>query len=1015
MGTPLKLLMAEDNPADAELVLITLRQAGYKSDWRRVETEADFLGALQDDPDLVISDYSMPRFSALRALELIKARRPGIPFIIVSGTIGEETAVEAMRLGATDYLLKDRLGRLGPAVAQAIDQARLRRERRQNEEALRNSEERLRLVTANARVGLVMVNRERCYTFANAAYAEILDLPSPDIVGQRVADVLAPLYEQQIRPRLDRAFAGERIVYELSRPAPDGLHHYAVRYEPTKGGGEVSLVVVVITDITERKRAEESVQASEARYRTLFEYAPDGIVIADAESRYLDVNASACRMFGYSRKEFIGLHASDIVVAAEVPHIAPALAGIKATADYHREWQFRRKDGSTFSAEVMATKMPDGNLLGMIRDITARRLAEAALQQREADFRVLFASNPMAMWVYELDTLRFLAVNDAAVLHYGYTREEFLAMTIKDIRPAEDLPMLLRSMERRPQGVDVSGVWRHRQKTGKIIFVHITSHPISFQDRPAELVLAQDVTAQHESERALKASEEHFRRLIENASDMITVIDEAGVVRFQGPSTQRLLGYAAGEMVDRPAGEFIHPDDHGKIGESVRRALAGERKPIPVEFRIRHHDGSWRIFQSFGQRMAEVAGKAQIVVNSRDITEQKKLEEQFLHAQRMEAIGTLASGVAHDLNNILAPMLMVAGILKLRRNASPKDIELLSIIESSAQRGAGIIRQLLSFSGSFSGERVTLQPKHLIHEMTKIMRETFPRNIAIVESVPSGLWTVEADATQLHQVILNLCVNARDAMPAGGTLTVEAGNVTVGEGAGTAAIDPAAKPGPYVLLQVKDTGTGIPPEIINRIFDPFFTTKGAAKGTGLGLSTVIGIIKGHGGYVRVYSEPGHGSAFHVYLPATTEGTGSSRRSDTVPPLARGHKEQILVVDDEEFIREATRSFLDKQGYQVLLAATGEEAVKVFLEHQGTVRLVLTDIMMPGMDGLALIRALRVLAPTLPIIATSGLDQNQNAAEFSALGVRKVLAKPVTPTQLLQAVASSLAPPVPPAG
>lgn len=508
--------------------------------------------------------------------------------------------------------------------------------------------------------------------------------------------------------------------------------------------------------------------------------------------------------------------------------------------------------------------------------------------------------------------------------------------------------------------------------------------------------------------RTLRESEERFRSLIENASDMISILDEDGIIRYQSPSTPRLLGYVANEMLSRPAGEFIHADDRDKVAQAIRQAVAAHEKPVTVEFRIRHKDGSWRVLQSSGKRMLGVGGKPQIVVNSRDVTENRTLEQQFLHAQRMEAIGTLASGVAHDLNNILAPMLMVAGILKLRSDIPPKDRELLTIIENSGHRGAGIIRQLLAFSRGLSGERVTLQPRHLVHEMAKIMSETFPRNITIVESVAPGLWTVMADATQLHQVIMNLCVNARDAMPAGGTLTLEASNVILPEGQ-IAAPDPAAQPGRYVLLQVKDTGAGIPPEIINRIFEPFFTTKGVGHGTGLGLSTVVGIVKSHGGQVKVSSEPGRGSIFQIYLPAT-ETVDAPPRPDSLSPLPSGRGELVLVVDDEASIREATGDFLESQGYRILLADSGEEALRVFLQHQAAVRLVITDIMMPGMDGLALVRALRGLQPSLPVIASSGLDRNQNHEEFAALGVGEVLAKPFSPPALLKAVSRHLATP-----
>jgi len=382
MTKPIKLLLVEDSPEDTELLVRALHRAGYEPEWTRVDTEAGFLAGLHANLDLVISDYSMPQFTGLRALELNQAHHPEIPFIVVSGTIGEETAVEAMRLGATDYLMKDRLGRLGSAVDRALENGRYRRERRQSEQALRRSEEKLRMVTDNARVGLVMINSDRCYTFANDTYAEIIGLDSADILGRPVAEVLGPLYEDQIRPRLDRAMAGERVAYELTRPTAGGVRHYAVRYEPTKLVGEVSLVVVVLTDITERKLAEEFMRVSEARYRTLFECAPDGILIVHPDSHYIDANAAACQMLGYDHAELTRLSARDIVATAEIPDIAPALAAIAAKCEHRREWGLRRKDGSIFSADVIATAMPDGSVLALLRDITERKKSDEQIREQ---------------------------------------------------------------------------------------------------------------------------------------------------------------------------------------------------------------------------------------------------------------------------------------------------------------------------------------------------------------------------------------------------------------------------------------------------------------------------------------------------------------------------------------------------------------------------------------------------------------------------------------------------------
>lgn len=500
--------------------------------------------------------------------------------------------------------------------------------------------------------------------------------------------------------------------------------------------------------------------------------------------------------------------------------------------------------------------------------------------------------------------------------------------------------------------------------------------------------------------RNLRESEERFRRLIENASDMIAIVGDDGVIRYQSPSTPRLLGYSASEMLGRPAGEFIHSDDRAKVGEAIQQAVAAHDKPVTVEFRIQHKDGTWRVLQSIGKRMLGATGKPQIVVNSRDVTEHRALEQQFLRAQRLEAIGTLASGVAHDLNNILTPMLMAAGLLQ-NHVAGETERRMLSLIEQSAQRGAGIISQLLAFSRGVEGERIAIKPAHLIREMFQFMQETFPRSIEIGLDVPGDLWQIVADATQVHQILLNLCVNARDAMPKGGCLRLTALNRMIDEK--TALRHVPAKPGPYLAITVSDTGQGIPAEVMPRIFDPFFTTKGIGKGTGLGLSTVIGIVKSHEGFVAVESQPGQGTEFRIFLPALTDPTAPAPSLAADPPV-RGHGELIMVVDDEAAIREAMGGLLEAYHYRVIKAESGEEAMRLLIKHRGSIRLLLTDMMMPGMDGLALIRALHRVEPAIKVIAVSGLDQEDRRAELVALGVKEILPKPFTPTVLLHAIA-----------
>jgi nitrogen-specific signal transduction histidine kinase/CheY-like chemotaxis protein len=383
-----------------------------------------------------------------------------------------------------------------------------------------------------------------------------------------------------------------------------------------------------------------------------------------------------------------------------------------------------------------------------------------------------------------------------------------------------------------------------------------------------------------------------------------------------------------------------------------------------------------------------------------DITEKKKIEAQFMRAQRMESIGTLAGGVAHDLNNILAPIMMSIDVLK-EIATEPQAKSILETIEVSAKRGADIVRQVLSFARGLEGERIEVQPKHLLKDLENIIKDTFPKDIRLRFSVPNDIWTILGDPTQIHQVILNLCVNARDAMPDGGALTIGAENCVLDEQ--YAAMNIQAKPGRYVQIYVADSGTGIPPELIDKIFEPFFTTKDLTKGTGLGLSTVMGIVKSHDGIVNVYSEPGRGTTFKVYLPALETSAEARKEQVEEAILPRGNGETVLVIDDEASILVITSQTLQAFGYRVLTAADGAEGVAVYARHMNEIAVVLTDMMMPVMDGPATIHALMRINPKVRIVAASGLGANGGTAKAVGQGVKHFLTKPYTAGILLRAM------------
>ncbi|MEO7933764.1 MAG: ATP-binding protein, partial [Chthoniobacterales bacterium] len=459
-----------------------------------------------------------------------------------------------------------------------------------------------------------------------------------------------------------------------------------------------------------------------------------------------------------------------------------------------------------------------------------------------------------------------------------------------------------------------------------------------------------------------------------------------------------ITGYPHAELLQITFLELTLPEDRAESDDARRAMLAGTQAVYVAEKRYRRKDGRivWVNVVTTPLRDSTGAPKYFISVFS-DVTERKLLQEQFLRAQRMESIGTLAGGIAHDLNNLLTPIVMGIGLLR-RENSDPANEPLFDTMEKSAQRGTNLVKQVLSFARGIEGSRVTIHLSHLIREIQDFVQSTFPKNIRFAASVPKDTWLVHGDPTQLNQVLLNLCVNARDAMPQGGSLRLTARNLNVDEPYSTMLRTVPA--GRYILLEVADTGCGIPAGVRDRIFEPFFTTKEIGKGTGLGLSTALGIVKSHGGFMRVYSEPGKGTTFRIYLPAHTEFSGElpNSREDEMP---RGNGELILVVDDEPSVRQISQMTLEAFGYRVIVASDGAEAIAVYATRSNEVAAVITDVMMPGVDGIAAIQVLLRMNPNLPIIAASGLTTDSQSARATQVGVKYFLPKPCTAGKMLQ--------------
>jgi PAS domain S-box-containing protein len=760
MAAPLRLLIVEDSEDDALLVERELRRAGFDLLSKRVETEETMRSALEEEPwDLVISDYSLPGFNAPAALSTLQASGLDLPFVIVSGTVGEDVAVEGMRAGAHDFFLKGSLTRLAPAVERELEQAAQRRARRKAEDSIRK----LSLAVEQAKNAIFMTDPNGAINYLNPAFEEI---------------------------------------------------------------------------------------------------------------------------YGYSRREALG----------KSPRILKS--GQHDQAFYERFWQ------------------------------------------------------------------RLLAGESV--------REEFV----------------------------------NKRRDGQLVTVETSVSPVLDSEgrRVGFIAVQDDITRRKRAEKEMYKSAERFRSLIENAQDIITVIDLRGTFLFQSPASQRLLGRSPEEFVGRNAFEFVHPEDAAGVREALRRMVASPDLPQTALFRFRHADGSWRMLEGIG-RLLIGEEPLQFVVNSRDATDRRALEDQLRLAQKMEAVGQLAGGVAHDFNNLLTAILGYGSLLASRLAPGAPGREEIDEILRASERAAALTKQLLAFSRKQVLEPVVLDVNELIRNLEKLLRRLIEEDVQLVTLLDPSVARVRVDPGQLEQVIMNLVVNARDAMPGGGKLTIETANTSLDEAYAQQHV--TVHPGSYVMVSVSDTGIGMDAATKQHFFEPFFTTKEKGKGTGLGLSTVYGIVKQSGGNIWVYSEPGKGTTFKVYLPRVEEiaAEGVPLSANSLPAVGT---ETILLVEDESSIRALAKRVLEERGYRVLEAGSGKDALELVRGKEGQIHLLLTDLVMPDMGGTELASSLEDKHPAIRVLFMSGYTDD-GVVRNGLLGPgRAFLQKPFTPTMLVRKIRDVLA-------
>ncbi len=647
----------------------------------------------------------------------------------------------------------------------------------------------------------------------------------------------------------------------------------------------------------------------------------------------------------------------------------------------------------------------------LLRLVLERERRDQALRASEEAFRRAFLDAATGIAITDLAG-RFLEANPAYCRMLGYAEDELRALDFLSITHPEDHATNFSLSAELAAGRRESFVLekRYLAKDGRVVWSRVSvSLQRDVEGRARRCVaVAEDTTAHRAALEELRSSERRFREMAENIGDVFYSYDpRAGRLLYANQAYERLLGRPLARAYADPRGhlEDVHPEDRPAAEAAFARQLAGEA--TDVELRLVQPGGDVRWVHEHGVPLLDDQGQVERIVGTvRDVTERRRLEQQFLRAQRMESIGTLAGGIAHDLNNVLAPILIAADLLA-RDEPDPGRRDLIAGITRGAQRGAALIQQILSFARGAPGERVLLDLAAVAREVHRLAADTFPKGVRLRLEVPRAPWPIRGDRTQLHQVLMNLCVNARDALGGGGELLVRVENARL-DASPPGALT-AIAPGDYVVAEVHDTGAGIPRELQDRVFDLYFTTKPPGKGSGLGLSTALAIVKSHGGAVVLRSEPGRGTSFRVFLPADVGGVPGEQAP--APPAAgapRGRGELVLVVDDEEEVRRLVGSTLERFGYRVLLAAHGAEALERFAERRGEVGLVLTDLAMPVLDGFALVRALEALAPGVRVVLSSGHELDAAGGGLEGPGSHLFLAKPYTVEALLQVVREALA-------
>jgi PAS domain S-box-containing protein len=1152
MNKKLQILHLEDDPDFAKLTHTLFAQDGLDVDLKCVGDRAAFEAALETDAfDAIISDYHLPSFSGLDALAIVRKKDPHVPFILVSGTIGEQAAIESLKAGATDYLLKHQPDRLPSAVRRAVQEAAERAKLRAAETELIRREKYFRALMENSLDAICILGREEKLLYATPSVERILGFKPAELRGQ---NFFAQVHPDDL-PRVQEAF-------QLSLDHPERAVKMQFRHRNKNGvwqylelvgqnhlqDPEIGGVVFNCRDVTDRWRAEEELRHSEEQYRLLFHGNPNPMWVFDLETQaFLEVNEAAIQHYGYSREEFLTKNLMDLRPGEKVSR---ARTLTLEAADHSIIWRHLCKDGRLVDMEVIwrpivfgerfaaltmaidvterlrvehrnavfsklgsrlssATTSSDAatiiceaadslfkwddfaldlyfaesdevfslmtittvegrrveipsspqpktanalirrvikkgaelvssvevkhysavSMLAPIRKgdrvigllfvqnhtpgaYTARDLevlqaladqcggalervrAEQDLRESRQRFRDLFENSPDAIFVEDLDGT-VLDVNFAACVLHGLTREQLIGKNaLKDLIPLSNRENARLDFEKLANGKLSWVEGESLTASGTSTPVEVRAGRMEYNGKPALLLHVRDITERRAAAAAVQSSEMLFRSVWENSVDGMRLTDESGVIIAVNKAYCKLVGMEA-EQLEGELFTIIYPESENSkvLLEDHREHFRSRTANRKIQHQFTLHNGQMMALE-VTDSFIELHGQPLLLFSLfRDVTTQQRLEEQLRQSQKMEAIGQLAGGVAHDFNNILT---VIHGHASLLLSAELEESAARSAqqINQAAERAAALTRQLLTFS-----RRQLIQPRKLdmnkiVGNMTELLGRLLGEDVSLQLNYCQSPAIVQADVGMMEQVLLNLAVNARDAMPKGGTLSVRIAIVDVDET--HVQNHPEARIGRFVCVSKSDTGCGIPPENLQRIFEPFFTTKEIGKGTGLGLATVYGIVKQHQGWIEVESTVGKGTTFRIYIPYVDSAQMEAEKP-TSRVTIRGGTETILLVEDEKSVRELVSRILQKYGYKILPAGNGAEALEIWNQHKNEISMLFTDLVMPdNMNGRELAEKLWTERPGLKVIFTSGYSTDIVGKDFKLEPELNYLQKPYQP-------------------